>query len=51
MDYETKAIRSPEEQPSEIEIVAIDAVDQAEITYSILYPDVTYLKIKNTAYV
>ena len=51
MDYDAKAMRSPGEGPFDIEIVAIDAVDQAEITYAILHPDVTYLNIDATAHV
>ena len=51
LDYQNKTIRSAPGSESEIEIRAIEAVDQAEIIYAILHQDVTYLKIQNRSYI
>ena len=51
LDYQNKTIRSAPGSESEVEIRAIEAIDQAEIVYVILHQDVTYLKIQNRSYI
>ena len=51
VDYHQKKIRSPDGGPDEVEISAIEAVDQAELIYAILQPDVVYLLVDGKAFV
>lgn len=51
MDYQTKMIRSREGVDQEIELNAIEAIDQAEITYAIMAKDVTYLELDSMAHI
>ena len=51
MDYLTKKITSPEGCEPEIDMTAVEAIDQAEITYAIMSKDVTYLDINGKAHI
>ena len=50
VDYKTKKILNATEV-DELEVAAIEAYDQAEIIFSILQQDATYVRIRGKSYV
>ena len=51
MDYISKKITSAPGEPPEIDMTAVEAIDQAEMTYAIMTKDVTYLKFNGKAHI
>lgn len=51
VDYQAKTIECPEGNEPDLSIEAIEAVDSAELTYSILREDVKFLRSEGKAYI
>jgi len=51
MDFKEKWMISPQGNEVTVELDAIDAKDQAELTFFILQPDVSFVRTSTAAYV